>query len=249
MAAREIKIFPDVSSLMQDAARRIVAAAAARVADHQHLFSLALSGGNTPKALYELMASEAYRGELNWSKVEIYFGDERSVPPDHPESNYRMANEAMLSKLPIPEPNVHRIRGELQPEPAAIEYGTLLKRKFQDAGPDLALLGMGPDGHTASLFPRTAALAEAHHRCVANWVPQLNTWRVTLTYPFLNNAKSILILIAGEEKAKVLKEVLEGPREIERLPIQGIEARGTTIWLLDSAAASLLDPAIVHPTT
>jgi len=248
MSQPEIKIFPDVPSLMQEAARRIVAAAATRIADNQHLFSLVLSGGNTPKALYELLASDAYRSELNWSKVEIYFGDERCVPPDHPESNYLMAYNAMLSKLPIPEPNIHRIRGELQPEAAAIEYGKLLQTKFQSNGPDMVLLGMGPDGHTASLFPGTTALTEAKHRCVANWVPQFNTWRLTLTYPFLNTAKSILILVAGLEKAQAIKAVLEGPREIERFPIQGIEARGTATWLLDSTAASLLEQTIIGLT-
>jgi 6-phosphogluconolactonase len=243
MPEREIKIVPDLNSLAQEAARRIIVAAEARLADNQHFFSLFLSGGNTPRSLYELLAAEPYRSQLNWSKVEIYFGDERCVPPDHPDSNYLMAHTTMLSKLPIPEPNIHRMRGELSPEAAAIEYGQLLQSKFHDAGPDMVLLGMGPDGHTASLFPGTAALKEPHHRCVANFVPKLNSWRVTLTYPFLNKFKSVLILIDGSDKAEILKEVLEGPRDPDCLPIQGIEPSGQLTWLLDTTAASRLKTA------
>jgi len=161
------------------------------------------------------------------------------VPPDHPESNYRMAHEAMLSKLPIPEPNIHRVHGELPPELAATEYGKLLKDKFGDGGADMVLLGMGDDGHTASLFPGTAALSEAKHRCVANHVPKLNAWRITTTYPFLNKANQVLILVAGAAKAQRLTEVLEGQTDIQRLPIQGIEPAGQLTWLLDAAAAGM----------
>src|ERR1700733_14300260 len=130
MTTTEIKVLPDAKALTEEAARRIIAAAEAKLADCQHYFSLVLSGGNTPKALYELLASDPYKSQLNWSKVEIYFGDERCVPPDHPDSNFLMADKAMLSKLPLPEPNIHRMRGELPPEAAAIEYGKLLKDKF-----------------------------------------------------------------------------------------------------------------------
>ncbi len=200
-----------------------------------------LSGGGTPKLLYELLATEPYRDRLNWSKVEIYFGDERCVPPDDPQSNYLMAHAAMLSKLPIPEPNIHRMRGELPPEQAAVEYGQLLKAKFHDGGPDLVLLGMGDDGHTASLFPGTAALAETHHRVMANHVPQMDTWRLTMTYPFLNRASAVLVLVEGQKKAARLHEVLEGPRDPKRLPIQGIHPAGKLTWLVDVAAAGMMD--------
>src|SRR5262249_46586581 len=156
------------------------------------------------------------RSQLNWSKAEIYFGDERCVPPDHPDSNYLMAYNAMLSKLPIPEPNVHRMRGELPPEQAATEYGQLLKSKFHDgSGPDMILLGMGDDGHPASLSPETAALGETHHRCVANFVPKLNTWRITPPSRFLNSGRQVVILAAGANKAARLKEVLEGPKDLQ----------------------------------
>jgi 6-phosphogluconolactonase len=239
MTNTEIKVLPDAKTLTEEAARRIIASVEEKINDNQHIFSLVLSGGNTPKALYELLASDEYRSEINWSKVEIYFGDERCVPPDHPDSNYLMAYNAMLSKLPLPECNIHRMRGELSPEAAAMEYGMMLKEKFKDGGPDLVLLGMGDDGHTASLFPGTTALDETHHRCVANYVEKMKTWRVTMTYPFLNRAAQVMMLISGVGKAKRLEEVLEGPRDPKRLPIQGIQPVGKLTWLLDAPAASM----------
>ncbi len=236
----EIKVLPTPADLPLEAAERIVTAAAAKVGDGHHFFSLVLSGGSTPKALYELLASDPYRCRLNWSQVEVYFGDERCVPPDHPDSNYLMAHTAMLSKLPIPEPNIHRFRGELPPEQAAIEYGQLLKTKFHDGGPDLVLLGMGDDGHTASLFPGTAALDETHHRCVANYVEKLKAWRLTMTYPFLNKAAAVLVLVEGEKKAQRLEQVLLGPRDQKQLPIQGIRPAGKLSWIIDVAAAGMM---------
>jgi 6-phosphogluconolactonase len=237
MTTTEIKVVPNLTELTQEAARRIVAMADELLADNQHFFSIALSGGTTPKSLYELLASEPYRSQLNWSKVEIYFGDERCVPHDHPESNFRMAYDAMLSKLPIPECNIHRMHGELPPEQAAMTYGQMLKEKFKDGGVDLNLLGMGDDGHTASLFPGTEALNETQHRCVANFVPKLDKWRVTMTYPFINRSKEVMVLAAGVGKAKVLHEVLEGPPG--KYPIQGIAPQGKMTWLLDAAAANM----------
>ena len=239
MTTTEIKVLPDAKALTEEAARRIIAAAEIKLADCQHFFSLVLSGGSTPKALYELLASDQYKSLLNWSKVEIYFGDERCVPPDHPDSNFLMADKAMLSKLPLPEPNIHRMRGELPPDAAAMEYGKLLKDKFKDGGPDMVLLGMGDDGHTASLFPGTTALDETQHRCVANHVEKLKTWRITMTYPFLNKASDVMMLISGAGKAARLQEVLEGPRDPKRLPIQGIQPAGKLTWLLDAPAASM----------
>jgi 6-phosphogluconolactonase len=236
---REIKVVPDMTELVREAADRIVDAARRAIAE-KGSFSIALSGGHTPKGLYELLASEPYRSAIDWPNVEIYFGDERSVPPDSEQSNFRMANEALLSKVPIPRDHIHRIRGEIDPNTAAIEYGQLLKQKFGDGGLDMALLGMGDDGHTASLFPGTAALHETHHRAVANHVEKLNTWRVTMSAPFLNRSREIMILISGADKAKRAAEVLEGPREPERLPIQMIEPRdGKVTWLLDAAAAGM----------
>jgi 6-phosphogluconolactonase len=237
MTNTEIKVVADAKALTEEAARRIVAAATAKLADNQHFFSLFLSGGSTPKTLYELLASEPYRSQLNWSKIEIYFGDERCVPPDHKDSNFLMAYNAMLSKLPLPEPNIHRMRGEIAPEAAAREYGELLQEKFKHSGPDLVLLGMGDDGHTASLFPGTTALDEKKHRCVANWVEKMKTWRVTTTYPFLNSASEVMMLISGLSKASRLQEVLEGPPKT--YPIQGIQPVGKLTWMLDAPAASM----------
>jgi 6-phosphogluconolactonase len=235
----EIVVTPDPHALTEEAARRIIAAAEAKLSDTNCFFSLVLSGGSTPKALYELLASDPYKSQLNWSKVDVFFGDERCVPPDHKDSNYLMAHTAMLSKLPLPEPNIHRMRGELAPEDAAIEYGKLLKERFHDDGPDFVLLGMGDDGHTASLFPGTKALDETQHRCVANFVPKMDTWRITMTYPFLNKAAQVLFLVAGESKAARVQEVLEGPRDFHRLPIQGIQPVGKLTWLLDAAASDM----------
>ena len=176
-------------------------------------------------------------------RVEVYFGDERTVPPDHDESNYRMAKDALLCPVSIPPKNVHRMRGENDPQEAAKEYGQLLKEKFGDGGGcDIVLLGMGDDGHTASLFPHTEALHEQKHRCVANHVEKLGGWRITLTAPFINRASSVLILVTGASKAQRVAEVLEGPRDPDRLPIQLIAPQeGKLTWLLDAAAAGMHD--------
>ena len=226
--------------MTKEAAGRIVEAAGEAIAARGG-FSIALSGGSTPKPVYESLAREPYRSRINWDKVEIYFGDERCVPPESDQSNYRMANEALLSKVPLPAGNVYRIRGEIDPKQAAIEYGQLLKQKFGDGGLDLALLGMGPDGHTASLFPCTTALHETHHRCVPNYVDKFKSWRVTLTAPFLNRSRAVMFLVAGADKAQRIAEVLNGPKDPERLPIQLISpTSGQVTWLLDTAAAGAL---------
>ena len=240
MPAREIKVVPDVKAMMQEAAQRIIAASRAAIQDHG-FFSIALSGGSTPKALYELLAQEPYRSQIDWSRVRIFFGDERCVPPDDSQSNYRMAKEALLSKVPIPQSNVYRMKGEIDPQAAATEYGQILKDQFGDGGLDLTLLGMGDDGHTASLFPGTPALHETKHRCVPNYVEKLKVWRITLTAPFLNRSKAVMILASGAAKAHRLKEVLEGPRDPDRLPIQLIQpTAGTLTWLLDNPAAAMV---------
>jgi len=196
----------------------------------------------TPKALYELLATESYKSRIDWGRVEVFFGDERTVPPDHKDSNYRMAREALLSKVPIPGDNVYRMAGERDPQAAAKEYGQMLKEKFAEGGIDMVLLGMGDDGHTASLFPETDALNEAKHRCVANFVPKLNTWRLTLTAPFINRARDVLILVSGASKAARLQEVLEGVPDPRRLPVQLIKpTTGQLTWVVDAAAAGMTE--------
>jgi 6-phosphogluconolactonase len=235
----EIKVLPDVPDIAHEAAERIVDAAE-RAAREGRTFSLALSGGSTPKALFELLATNLYKPRIKWPNVEVFFGDERSVPPDHADSNYRMARETLLSKVPIPGDNVYRMHGELDANDAARQYGEMLKDKFGDGGMDMILLGMGDDGHTASLFPGTAALNEMKHRAVGNYVEKLKTWRITLTAPFINRAREVLVLVSGASKAKRLAKVLEGPRDPRRLPIQLIQpTEGRIAWLVDAAAAGM----------
>ncbi|HEX8521167.1 MAG TPA: 6-phosphogluconolactonase [Tepidisphaeraceae bacterium] len=244
MSKSEVHVLPDAKAIAEEAADRIVGAAAQAI-QLSGTFTLALSGGSTPKTLHQLLASDAYRSQIDWSKVEIYFGDERTVPPDHADSNYRMAHETLLSKVPIPPQNIHRMRGEIDPNEAAIEYGRMLKARFGETGGiDLILLGMGDDGHTASLFPSTEALRETHHRCLANFVPKLNTWRITMSAPFLNRSREVLILVSGASKAHVLAQVLHGPRDQALFPVQMIQpTSGKLYWLVDKAASSAAKPA------
>lgn len=237
---REIKVCTDMDDLIYQAAERVTAAAERAIAA-RGAFSIALSGGKTPEGLYRMLAGDLYRPRIDWKKTSVYFGDERCVPPDSDQSNYRMASVALLSKVGVSPDNVHRMRGEIEPEAAAKEYGELLKAQFGDGGLDLILLGMGDDGHTASLFPGTAALAETRHRCAANFVPKLNAWRITMTAPFINRAEQVIALVAGKDKAARVAEVLEGPRDPQRLPIQLIEPAGKMTWLLDAAAAGMHD--------
>ena len=235
----EIKVHPDANEIAYAAAERIVAGAQ-QASEEGRNFSIALSGGSTPRTLYELLATDAYKSRIDWPRVEIFFGDERTVPPDHKDSNYRMSREALLSKVPIPGDNIYRMAGEIDPNEAATRYGQMLKEKFGDGGLEMVLLGMGDDGHTASLFPGTAALKETKHRAVANYVDKLKTWRLTLTAPFINRAREVLILVSGASKAARLAEVLEGPRDPQRLPIQLIQpTQGRLVWLVDAPAAGM----------
>jgi 6-phosphogluconolactonase len=239
----EIHVSPDVPALARDAAERIVAAAHEAV-DQRDRFSIALAGGSTPRTLFQLLASDPWRLTIDWTKVEVFFGDERCVPPHHPDSNFRMARETLLSKVPIPGDNIYRMRGEIDPNEAAKEYGLMLKEKFgDDGGLDMALLGMGDDGHTLSLFPGTPAVHEKHHRCVANYAEHSTTgksWRITLTAPFVNRSRTVLVLVAGASKANTFAQVMEGPRQPETFPIQLIDPdSGRLIWLVDAAAAGM----------
>ena len=239
MAQRTIRVFRDAAELTENAARYFVEAARESI-ELSGRFTVALAGGRTPRALYELLATDPYADAVDWSSVEIYFGDERTVPPDHRDSNYRMAKETLLDQVLLPRTHVHRMKGELPPEAAAIEYGKMLKDRFgDDGGLDLILLGMGDGGHTAALFPETEALKETHHRCVANFVPKLDTWRITLTAPFINQSREALVLVEGAGKAQRIQEVLEGPEDPQRLPIQMIQPRDKYFWLMDTAAAGM----------
>ena len=247
----EIKVLPDPASIAAEAAERIVRAADEAIALSGR-FRIGLSGGSTPKVLFQLLADERYRARIDWSNVEVFFVDERCVPPDRGESNYRMARDTLLSKIPIPGDNIYRMRGEVEPpNEAAKEYGQMLKEKFggptieEGGGLDVILRGMGEDGHTASLFPATAAVNETKHRCVANYAAKSTTgksWRLTLTASFINRSREVIVLVAGASKARTLAEVLEGPRDPQRLPIQLVApANGRLSWLVDAAAAGMAE--------
>ena len=240
---RDIRIFETAEEVARAAADYFVETAEKSISAEGR-FSVALAGGSTPRRTYQLLASEEYRNRVRWSQVHIFFGDERCVPPTHPDSNYRMAEEAMISLLPIPEPNVHRMVGEGDAVANASLYEGELQAFF-DGAPwprfNLVLLGMGDDGHTASLFPGTEALNEARAWVVANWVEKFKTYRITLTAPAINHAANIVFLVAGAGKAERLLEVLRGPRNPRQLPAQLIEpVNGSLVWLVDKAAAARL---------
>jgi 6-phosphogluconolactonase len=239
MIQRQVQVVADASALARAAAELVVTASKSNC-EKKGSFSIALSGGSTPKAMYALLAEEPFRSRVDWAKWDVYWGDERCVPPDHKESNYKMAFESLLSKVSIAPANVHRMRAEIDPNEAATEYGKLLQDKFGDGALDLVLLGMGPDGHTLSLFPGTTALGETKHRCVSNWVEKFKTFRVTMTAPFVNKSKQILVVLGGQDKRQRVKEVLDGPYNPTVLPIQLIDPApngGVLVWLMDKAAA------------
>jgi 6-phosphogluconolactonase len=237
----EIKIVPDAVTLARVAADEFHRAAEAAVQERGR-FSVALSGGNTPRSVYSLLASE--HKELPWNRIHVFFGDERHVPPDDPDSNFRMASESLLSRVPIPETNVHRIHAELDAEVAAAGYEQELVDFFDLRNHDwprfdLIFLGLGEDGHTASLFPGSKALTETSRRATANWVEKFKTFRITLTFPVLNHAAEVVFLASGAGKAQILSEVLRpGAR---KFPAQSVQPEnGRLLWLLDQEAGSLL---------
>ena len=242
----EVRVFETVPELMDAAAGEVVRGAAEAVREHG-FFAWVLSGGSTPRDLYRLLARPPYRDRLPWSAIHVFWGDERHVPPDHPESNFRMAREAMLDAVPLPPRNIHRIRAE-EPDAAkaAKAYETELRAFFHGAGGDwpsfdLMLLGLGKDAHTASLFPGGEAVRESERLVVAPWVAAQNTFRITLTPPVLNHARLAVFLAAGDDKAEPLRAVLEGAHDPERYPAQIVE--GNRLWLVDRAAARLLATA------
>ena len=240
--AREIRVLADPPALFHAAAEHFVEVAKATVKERGQ-FTVALSGGSTPKGLFQDLAT-AERGALPWDKMFFFWGDERHVPPDHPESNYRMANEALLSRVLVPAANVFRIPAEdADASLAAASYESTL-RGFFKLSPgqfprfDLILLGMGPDGHTASLFPKTKALAETERLVVANWVEKFQTDRITFTVPVLNAAREVNFLVAGQDKADALHQVLEGSDSPELYPSKMVKpSDGKLVWMIDQAAA------------
>jgi 6-phosphogluconolactonase len=253
----QVRVYRDPEELALKAARLF-----ARLADQYVIgcgkFTVALSGGSTPRAMFSLLSAEPFLETVPWSSIYFFWGDERCVPPDHPESNYRMTADVMLSKVPVPRDNIFRIPAELpNPEEAAKEYTATLTSFFL-AGPganrtgtaplssvprfDLVFLGMGPDGHTASLFPHTTALQAGERIAVANYVEKFKAHRITLTAATINNARNVTFLAAGEDKAETLRNVLEGSYQPDVYPSQLIRPRnGTLLWLVDETAARMLN--------
>ncbi len=236
--------------LLTVAAAERVVACATRCVREQDRFVIALSGGATPRALYQLLATDAYVQRIDWRAVHVCFGDERCVSPTDIQSNYKMASDALLSHVPIPTANIHRLRGEDEPPSAAIAYELELRALFatphgaptERAGKqfDLVLLGLGADGHTASLFPRGAAVQEQTQWVTAAFGETVGMWRLSLTLPVLNAARDVLFLVAGTDKASVLQQVLESPIDVNRLPAQGVVLRADHVtWMVDGAAGSM----------
>lgn len=226
----------------QSAASFVAALAQECVADHGR-FTIALSGGSTPRQLYRVLASPPHAKEVAWDSWHVFWGDERCVPPDHEDSNYRMASEVLLDHVPIPPDHVHRMRGEIAPHKAADEYESVLREVFQTGLPsfDLVLLGLGEDGHTASLFPGTDAMQEEHRLAQANWAPHLQAHRLTFTFRLINAARAVAFVATGESKARVLREVLEPePGESARPAAMVRPTHGTLQWFLSEDATRLL---------
>jgi 6-phosphogluconolactonase len=243
MFSRDIKVVKNADALSSLAANLFVDLARESIAIRGS-FTVALAGGSTPRKLYSLLASQRYRNEFDWKRVSFFFGDERHVPPDSDESNYRMANETLLAPLNIIPENVHRWHAEFPDSSLAAEqYQDELKALLNShrGSIDLVLLGLGDDAHTASLFPNTAALGESERLAVANWVEKLDAYRLTMTPLTINGARNIIFLVSGQEKAKAVAQVLEGEFRPEDYPAQlVIPQDGVVYWLLDEAAASQL---------
>jgi 6-phosphogluconolactonase len=240
-----VAVVDDAAALAREAAgefeRRAKEAIAAR-----GRFAVALAGGSTPRRLYALLADPAapFRARIAWDRVHFFWGDERHVPPDDPGSNYRMAREELLSRVPVPEQNVHRIEAERPDADAAADtYERELMRFFalapgQTPRFDLVLLGMGPDGHTASLFPGSSALEVRDRLVAAPWIPKLNEYRITLTLPVFNNAAAVVFLVSGADKSDALRAAMDSSNSTDLLPCQRIRpTQGELLWLVDSAAA------------
>jgi 6-phosphogluconolactonase len=231
----EQKILADSASLIEAAAEQFVAAARTAIAK-RGVFHVALAGGSTPKGLYEKLATSPYIEQIDWLRVNLFFGDERCVLPTHSDSNFKMAREAMIDHLPIPQKNVHRMPTEEGVAPdVAIRYCRMMKDVLDGAPLDLVLLGLGPDGHIASLFPETPALDVMDKMTTSVYVEKFDSWRVTMTYPVINAARQVIVFIAGEAKADIVRDITTG--SVQGLPVQRLAPQGDYYWFMDAAAA------------
>lgn len=241
---KNLKIFEDATALSHFAAGHFVSVVENSIQE-RGFSSVALSGGSTPKHMYSLLASDRYIQKINWERVHLFWGDERCVPPDHEQSNFFTAKQIMLEHVPIPQKNVHRIKGELALDQAAAEYEMELRSFFSGTAEprfDLILLGLGDDAHTASLFPGTDALRVRKAWFVANFVPKLHDWRLTLTPMAINAAAQVTFLVTGTLKAVSLCHVIQSPYQPELYPAQIVQpTKGGLLWLVDREAASLIE--------
>jgi 6-phosphogluconolactonase len=237
--SRNVRVLSDAEGVAHTGAQLFKSAAAVAISSRGR-FSVALSGGSTPHRLYRMLGS-AYRKRITWEQVHIFWSDERCVPADHEQSNFRQACEELISRIDIPDNNIHRIRGELTPEEAAKEYENALKKHFETDGMprfDLVLLGIGEDGHTASLFPGAETLSETERLAVPARSSQAGNWRVTLSLPVLNSAALVVFLVTGKTKAGIINEILSKGNK-DPYPAAAVSPHhGRIIWLLDEDAAS-----------
>jgi 6-phosphogluconolactonase len=242
-----IQVFPDSNTQTKAAIDLFITSAQAAI-EERGVFSTALSGGSTPRKLYAGLADPERQDDLDWRNIHLFFGDERHVPPDHPDSNFLMVHEVLLSKVCIPDANIHRVKAELDPRLAAFNYEEELRGFFASEWPrfDLVLLGMGEDGHTASLFPGTAGINEEQRWFIANHVPKQGAYRLTLSKNAINAARKIVVLVSGRSKAKKLTEVLQAKSPADENPILLIAPRdGEMLWLLEREAANQLPDGLI----
>jgi 6-phosphogluconolactonase len=243
----ELRVYNDAEQLARAAAELFIRVGSESIRARGR-FRAALSGGSTPRHMYELLATNAFRSRVAWDRVDMFWGDERYVPADDRDSNYRMTSEALLRYVQVPLANIHRVPTEISPPSAAASaYDDDIRRTFGNSGSvpqfDLVYLGLGSNGHTASLFPHSPALQETARLVLADFVPEANAWRISMSASLLNRGRTVAFLIAGGEKAEVLREVLLGPRDPERLPAQLIAPEGKLLWMADEAAAALVSRA------
>jgi 6-phosphogluconolactonase len=243
-----IQIFPDRQSLIDGTAEYITRIAVEAIARRKR-FTVALSGGSTPRPVYSRLATEPFLHQIDWSRVHVFFGDERCVPPDDPRSNFKMAQDALFEHVPLVPSNIHRMHGEDPPEKAAAAYAAVLEKtlggKSGSGAPadpiDLVLLGMGDNGHTASLFPGIPELLDEKRWVVAKYIEEVVMWRVTMTPVLINSARNVAFLVSGADKAEMAAKILEGPYQPVQLPSQIVKpTNGDLRWLLDAPAATLL---------
>ena len=240
---KKIHAYPNKEQMVTATTERVINEIGQAIQE-RGLCNMALAGGNTPREIYSTLADDPYRDRVDWDRLHLFWGDERMVPPEHEDSNFRMVKETLLDHVRIPDGNVHRIRGEVAPEQAAQEYAELLHNHFKPDSLcfDIILLGIGEDGHIASLFPGTEAVEECKLYTVAVFVPRLDTWRVTLTFPVLNAAKDILFLAAGKSKSEIVQRIISIKEPAKEFPASMVNPEnGTLHWMLDSEAMVLIN--------